>query len=192
MESRSDQTWRIAKTSYGPFNPPLRENAGDRDSWGRFDSIGGRTIYSATTRECAFAEILSYYKRRLGASDALVRDAAALQLSVADMLLRSSPVKYVREPPSQRERSTVRSSKVRSGDSSITSRTPRIAWVNVCTTRRPSICCFRPSGRMRPRSTRVRVRAFATREGLAGNPAQGRPCPGSAQPPLYASMPRVG
>ena len=79
---------RVAKTSYGPLNPPVRANEPDVDcsGWGRWDTHGGRTVYAAGTRECAFAEVLAYYRRRLGTGDPLTADAAFLRLSAAELV----------------------------------------------------------------------------------------------------------
>jgi hypothetical protein len=80
--ARSETAWRIATTSYGPLNPPLR--SGDRRDcagWGRFDIPGGRTAYLAESRECAYAEVLAYYRRRIGDRDSLSKDAAFLELT---------------------------------------------------------------------------------------------------------------
>lgn len=88
VPAASETGWRIAKTSYGPLNPPLRSNDPDADpaSWGRFDTRGGRTVYLAATRECAFAEVLAYQRRKLGERDSLAKDAAFLGLEVADLV----------------------------------------------------------------------------------------------------------
>ena len=55
-------------------------------SWSRYDTYGGRTVYTASTRGCAFDEVLAGFRRRLGAGDSLARDAAAVGLSVAEFL----------------------------------------------------------------------------------------------------------
>ena len=80
--------FRVAKTSYGPLNPPLRADdaAADSSGWGRWDTHGGRTVYAAGTRQCAFAEVLAFYRRRLGAGDPLSEDAAFLGLSAAELV----------------------------------------------------------------------------------------------------------
>lgn len=57
--------YRVARESYGPFSPPLREANDDRDgllSWGRFDTPG-RTLYAAEDRETAFLEALSWARQ---------------------------------------------------------------------------------------------------------------------------------
>jgi hypothetical protein len=74
---------RVAKTAYGPLNPPRRPSDGnDPAGWGRFDTTNGRTVYGAATRECAYAEVLSYTRRRLGQTDPLA--AAAEGLAAVD------------------------------------------------------------------------------------------------------------
>jgi len=45
MPAKGETGWRLAKTSYGPLNPPARPADPDADpaAWGRFDIRGGRT-----------------------------------------------------------------------------------------------------------------------------------------------------
>lgn len=75
-------TYRVARSSRGPLDPPRR--AGEPDaSWSRYD-VPGRTVYLAETAECAYAEVLAYAKRRLGERDPLTQDAAAAGLSLAE------------------------------------------------------------------------------------------------------------
>jgi hypothetical protein len=85
LPARGEQGWRIAKTAYGPLNPPTRPDANDADptGWGRFDTHGGRTVYAAGSPECAFAEVLAYHRRRLGQVDSLRKDAEFLGLDPA-------------------------------------------------------------------------------------------------------------
>ena len=80
--------FRVAKTSYGPLSPPVRatEPDADRSGWGRWDTHGGRTVYAAGTLECAFAEVLAYYRRRLGTGDPLTADAAFLRMSATEFV----------------------------------------------------------------------------------------------------------
>lgn len=74
-----EHAWRVARTAYGPLNPPLRPtDGGDARDWGRFDTRGGRTLYGAASREGAYAEVLAAFKRRLGVSDPLAGAAAGL------------------------------------------------------------------------------------------------------------------
>lgn len=69
--ARGDQTFRVAQTKYGPLNPQPRPadrpgaNVDAWRSWQRWDVPGHRTIYAATTRRLAYAEVLGPFKRRL-------------------------------------------------------------------------------------------------------------------------------
>ncbi|HJT90809.1 MAG TPA: RES domain-containing protein [Mycobacterium sp.] len=56
-----DTVWRVAMTSYGPLNPPVRSDYGrnDRGGWSRWDVAGHRTIYAATCRVGALAEAIA-------------------------------------------------------------------------------------------------------------------------------------
>lgn len=67
-------TWRVGKTAYGPLSPQLRDNTSAKD-WNRFDIHNGRTLYSASTRECAYSEVLDPLKR---ARPGPTKDAAFL------------------------------------------------------------------------------------------------------------------
>jgi len=71
---------RIARSSRGPLSPPPRQGTPDA-SWSRYD-VAGSTVYTAETRETAYAEVLAYTKRRLGQRDPLAEDAAAIGLSL--------------------------------------------------------------------------------------------------------------
>lgn len=57
----SQRVWRVARTSYGAFNPQLRD-IGDvsRQQWGRWDPPGYRTIYAADLAVAAFMETLAW------------------------------------------------------------------------------------------------------------------------------------
>lgn len=61
--------YRIAKTSYGPMNPPVRPERGKRTEWGRFDVAGYRTAYAGSTEDCAYAESLAFAKPDIGNVD---------------------------------------------------------------------------------------------------------------------------
>ena len=79
--------FRVASSSYGALNPPVRGPVGsDVLSWSRHDTYGGRTVYTASTRGCAFDEVLAGFRRRLGTRDSLVKDAAAVGLTVAEFV----------------------------------------------------------------------------------------------------------
>lgn len=87
LPATGQQVWRVAKTAYGPLSPPPRpaENDVDRAGWGRFDVPGARTVYAGSTAECAYAEVLAYYRRRLGDRDPLAADAAAVGLTPTEL-----------------------------------------------------------------------------------------------------------
>jgi len=53
------KVWRIAKTSYGPLNPQVREEHTHRRDWGRYDVLGHRTVYGASPAVAAYAESLA-------------------------------------------------------------------------------------------------------------------------------------
>ena len=87
VPSAGEAAYRVALSSYGPLNPPARGPVGaDVSSWSRYDTYDGRTVYTASTRGCAFDEVLAGFRRRLGARDSLAKDAAALGLSVPEFL----------------------------------------------------------------------------------------------------------
>jgi hypothetical protein len=87
VPSAEESGYRVALISYGPLNPPVRGPVGsDVSSWSRYDTYDGRTVYTASTRGCAFDEVLAGFRRRLGARDSLARDAAAVGLSVPEFL----------------------------------------------------------------------------------------------------------
>lgn len=54
-------TYRVANNSYGPLAPkPRGLTYDDVEEWARWDSAGGRTIYSADTPTFAYLEVLAY------------------------------------------------------------------------------------------------------------------------------------
>jgi len=87
VPSAGEPAYRVALSSYGPLNPPARGPVGaDVSSWSRYDTYDGRTVYTASTRGCAFDEVLAGFRRWLGARDSLAKDAAAVGLSVPEFL----------------------------------------------------------------------------------------------------------
>jgi len=87
VPSAGQVAYRVALSSYGALNPPVRGPVGSEvSSWSRYDTYGGRTIYTASTKGCAFDEVLAGFRRRLGDRDSLARDAAAVGLSVPEFL----------------------------------------------------------------------------------------------------------
>ena len=79
--ARAELTWRVAKTARGGLSVPSREAADPVTGWNRYDTIGS-TLYLASTQSTALMEVLSPFKRTLGAADVLAKDAAALGLSL--------------------------------------------------------------------------------------------------------------
>jgi hypothetical protein len=62
VPSRGEAAFRIAKESYGPLNPLVRQPNDDRGKWGRYDVLGHRTIYAGTPETGAYAESLAFAK----------------------------------------------------------------------------------------------------------------------------------
>ena len=74
--------YHVGKNDYPPLSAATRDAAAKwRQAWGRYD-VPGQTFYLAETRECAYAEVLSQYKRANGTSDTLAKDAAAVGLTL--------------------------------------------------------------------------------------------------------------
>ena len=87
VPAAGEREFRVASSSYGALNPPVRDPMGSAVlSWSRHDTYGGRTVYTASTRGCAFDEVLAGFRRRLGTTDSLVKDAAAVGLTVAEFI----------------------------------------------------------------------------------------------------------
>ena len=92
---------RIAQVLYGGLTPPVRDDAPDRQGWGRWDTAGGRTIYAAASAMGAFAELLAYLTPGLPTTpasavfDDLTDDEG--DMSIADLIRKSMP-----EPDIQR------------------------------------------------------------------------------------------
>jgi hypothetical protein len=58
--------FRIARQSYGPFDPQVRDPLDNADDWSRFDTPG-RTIYAANDKLTAYMELLAPYRTEIGA-----------------------------------------------------------------------------------------------------------------------------
>lgn len=58
VPSPSDPVLRVAKPSFGAMNPKVRSGP-DRQTWGRYDVAGGRTIYGAAPVRAAYGESLA-------------------------------------------------------------------------------------------------------------------------------------
>ena len=80
-----DFGFRITKSKYPATTAPARANGDRREDWNRYDAPG-QTLYVAEKRECAYAELLSGFKRHLGASDSLLKDAIALDMSISEFV----------------------------------------------------------------------------------------------------------
>lgn len=69
--AHGETTFRVAQPKYGPMNPQPRPaerpgaNVDAWRSWQRWDVPGHRTIYAATSKQLAYAEVLGPFKRRL-------------------------------------------------------------------------------------------------------------------------------
>lgn len=78
--------FRVAKLQYGPLSAPARHTGSDPAAWGRFDSPAAATLYTASTRDAAYMEVLSPFKRALGPTDPLQADADAVGLTRDEFL----------------------------------------------------------------------------------------------------------
>ncbi len=57
--------WRVAKTSYGPLGPRVRDHDLKRKDWGRYDVPGHRTVYGACPRVAAYGESIAFAQEAL-------------------------------------------------------------------------------------------------------------------------------
>jgi RES domain-containing protein len=69
VPAQGQTLWRVAQRKHGALNPPRRPGRIPSDpsaarTWNRWDAPGHRTIYTADNQEAAFAEVLSWFKRR--------------------------------------------------------------------------------------------------------------------------------
>ncbi len=76
---------RVAKNTYPEISAPLRHET-ERSSWGRYDAVDTSTLYTASLRTGALAEVLAGFKLPLGTGSALEADAAALSLTLEEFL----------------------------------------------------------------------------------------------------------
>jgi hypothetical protein len=95
------EAYRIARTSYGPLNPPERRVVESIDpgtgetrrsfsaplaDWSRWDTLG-RTVYVSESTDAAYAEALAPFRRATATStDPLEADAAAVGLTLEEFL----------------------------------------------------------------------------------------------------------
>jgi hypothetical protein len=98
-------THRVAKTKSNAVNPPRRSNGGDRSGWGRWDTLGGRTLYVFTDATAAFTSALSSLHEGLPTvpieevfDDV---DLAETGASVSDVVLASLPCPHVQPAVTQ-------------------------------------------------------------------------------------------
>ena len=78
---------RIARESYGPFNPPPRVWPGDVKSWSRYDTVG-RTIYATADKLTAFMELLAPYRTDINAERRALQPIADFMEVALDDLWR--------------------------------------------------------------------------------------------------------
>lgn len=74
--------YRVAKTTYGGLNPPSRSAGSDRQSCGRYDTVGS-TVYLAAEATTAFGEVVAPFALSLQGNSALQKDAEFLGLTLA-------------------------------------------------------------------------------------------------------------
>lgn len=76
-------TYRVASSSWGPLNPPQRPASLSEvdSSWARFDTPGGRVVYTGQTRRVSLAEVLAYFQMPAGLTSGLEKDAAYLEMT---------------------------------------------------------------------------------------------------------------
>ena len=61
IANAGDYGFHDAKTEYPALSAAFREQGQDPAGWGRYD-IPGQTYYVASTRQCAYAEVLSQFR----------------------------------------------------------------------------------------------------------------------------------
>jgi len=59
-----ETAFRIARESYGPFHPPVREPSSDPQGWSRYDTPG-RTTYASEDKLTAYMEMLAPYRTEI-------------------------------------------------------------------------------------------------------------------------------
>lgn len=81
VDAQPVRTFRIQKNPYPALSAPKRDLALAQVNWNRYDTLG-TTVYFAETLETAFEETLAPFRRIIGDSDPLTKDAAALGMTV--------------------------------------------------------------------------------------------------------------
>ena len=71
IRAHAQTAWRVQKSIHGALNPLTREPDSDRAGWGRWDFVGGRTVYAAHRRDGAFIETLQTFHHTPEASPRL-------------------------------------------------------------------------------------------------------------------------
>jgi hypothetical protein len=60
VPANRQRVWRVAKSSWGPLNPPQRLPDSERRDWNRYDAIDHRTVYAGKPEVAAYAESLAF------------------------------------------------------------------------------------------------------------------------------------
>lgn len=76
VSSPAAPVYRVAKSSYGPMNPPAREGS-KRRAWSRWDTPG-RTVYASDSPETAFIEALAWAHDEAASRNRAIRKTADL------------------------------------------------------------------------------------------------------------------
>lgn len=76
VSSPTAPVYRIAKSSYGPMNPPVREES-KRRTWNRWDTPG-RTVYASDSAGTAYIEALAWAHEEAASRDRAIRKTAEL------------------------------------------------------------------------------------------------------------------
>lgn len=75
VRTRAEQVVRIARPSYGPLNPMLREPDPVKvEQWARWDVPAARTIYVARDEQTAYREVLAYVAPSVGVRNTRLSD----------------------------------------------------------------------------------------------------------------------
>src|SRR5690606_21907383 len=77
--------YHVGKLEYPALSAAPRDlEASAPTAWNRYDVVGGQTFYIAEKPECAYAEVLSQYKRANGVADPLSKDAAFFGMTLEE------------------------------------------------------------------------------------------------------------
>ena len=76
VASPSSVVYRVAKSSYGPLNPPVRDDS-KRRAWNRWDTPG-RTIYASDSATTAYIESLAWAHEEAASHHRALRKTAEL------------------------------------------------------------------------------------------------------------------